>query len=53
MPLPKGLIVEARDRDGNEFPIKYSNDSEGWKHSYYDIIAFKVLGVKEGYTYGY
>ena len=47
--------VEVRDRNGIEFPIEDSSDSEGWKHYYYDpfdIIAFKVLGAKEGYTYG-
>ena len=52
-PLPEGLDVEVRLR--NEQTCSPDHDDEGWSHEFYefhDIIAFKVLGVKEGYTYG-
>lgn len=53
-PLPEGLIVSVMERDGVYLKrVIYETRKWNWVSlGMDDIIAFRVDGVREGYTYG-
>jgi len=55
-PLPKGLNIELRTRNGSIKNVKDYISLGGWRHRKWvqyddDIIGFRVLGVAEGWEY--
>lgn len=52
-PLPEGLVIEIQTRNNGKYGAKVKPFNFRWNHdgSPSDVIAFKVIGLAEGYCW--